>query len=150
MIDRVLKESRPMIIRHIFLGRRIESTVWPIRDKTPPHNRVIVVTHQCSGEPVLIPAAEGCETIETKHIDLGPLDILSPRELEVLVLLGHGMSVPKAAKVLFRSPKTIERHKSSINKKLNIHSQAEMVAIVAAVGLEIGDTKLKRMSGDPG
>ncbi len=146
MIGRVLRDSRPMMIRHIFLGRRIESTVWPIRDKTPPCNRVIVVTHQCGGEPISPPGSNVCETVETNYIDLGPLDTLSPRELEVLVLLGHGMNVPTAAKTLFRSPKTIERHKSSITRKLDIHSQAEMVAVVTAVGLEIADVKLKRMS----
>lgn len=70
MIARVLSESRPMVIRHIFLARRIESTVWPVYDKTPPCNRVIVVTRQaCGGEDVGM-STHQCETIETNFIDL--------------------------------------------------------------------------------
>ncbi len=145
MIARVLSESRPMRIRHIFLGRRIESTVWPVYDKTPPCNRVIVVTRQaCGGEDAGISTPQ-CETIATNFIDLGPLDVLTSRELEVFTLLGHGMSVPRIANLLHRSPKTIERHKCAIAKKLNVKSQAEMVAVVSSVGLEISDAKLERM-----
>ncbi len=145
LIGRVLTEMRPIMIRHIFLGRRIESTVWPVRDRTPPCNRVIVVTHQCGSRDSEPHLTHTCETIQTSYIDLGSLNVMTSRELEVLALLGHGMSVPKAAKMLHRSPKTIERHKSSISKKLQIHSQAEMVAIVSSVGLDITDAKLKRL-----
>ena len=61
--------------------------------------------------------------------------MLTARELEVFTLLGHGMSVPRVAKLLHRSPKTIERHKCAIAKTLNVNSQAEMVAVVTSVGL---------------
>ena len=145
MIQRVLKEGKPLAIRHIYHGRRIESTIWPIRDHSPPFNRVIVVSREAPHEldaPSLGP--DIIETATTNYIDLGPLDILSKRELEVLVLLGNGLSVPRAAALLHRSPKTIERHKASIGKKLQLKGQAEMVAIVTSVGLEISDAKLKR------
>jgi len=55
------------------------------------------------------------------------------------------MSVPRIAKLLFRSPKTIERHKSSITKKLNLHGQAELVAMITAMGLDLDATKLTRL-----
>ena len=76
--------------------------------------------------------------------------MLTARELEVFTLLGHGMSVPRVAKLLHRSPKTIERHKCAIAKTLNVNSQAEMVAVVTSVGLEISDAKLKRMRESSG
>jgi DNA-binding NarL/FixJ family response regulator len=59
--------------------------------------------------------------------------------------MGHGMSVPSAAKMLYRSPKTIERHKASISHKLQLKGQADMVAIVTAMGLQLDDAELKRL-----
>jgi len=82
-------------------------------------------------------------------LDLGPLDVLSPRELEVLVFLGHGMSVPETAAALKRSPKTIEHHKDSIGKKLHARGQSELVSIVTKLGLELDDLKLQRLPRKP-
>ncbi|TWT92562.1 PAS and helix-turn-helix domain-containing protein [Neorhodopirellula pilleata] len=148
LIARVLESQRPVVIGHIYHGRKIESTVWPLRDSTPPFNRVIVVTHLESGDSPWRPAA-GCETYKTQFIDLGPLNVLTKRELEVLALLGHGMSVPKAAAILHRSPKTIERHKESIGQKLQMRGQAELVALVTSMGLDLSDTHLRRFSDRP-
>lgn len=144
MIQRVLSEGKPLSICHIYHGRPIESTVWPIRDHVPPNNRVIVISHlKASGQEPDVSRAP--ETISTKYIDLGPLNVLTRRELEVLVLLGHGMSVPRVAELLKRSPKTIQRHKAAISQKLKVKGQAEMVAIVTSVGLDVSDAHLKRL-----
>ena len=144
MIARVLHEDRPLAIHHVYHGRRIESTVWPIRDRRPPCDRVIVVSHlqtvdSCSRD------LGNVEVISSNFIDLGPLDVLTRRELEVLVMLGHGLSVPSTAKALHRSPKTLQRHKASISEKLRLSGQAEIVSIVKSVGLNITDVGLKRL-----
>lgn len=144
MIGRVLREKRPLGIRHIYFGRRIESTVWPINDSRPPFNRVIVVSHNQASGPVAAEAPFHFETFDTDFIGLGPLDVLTRRELEVLVLLGHGASVPQAAAALHRSANTIQRHKESISRKLKLHGQAAIVALVASMGLEIGDAQRQR------
>lgn len=150
MIQQVTEQQRPMAISHIYHGHAIHSTLWPIKDLKPPYNRVIVVSHsnldsddfgriksaQNSGQPI--------ETFDTSYIDLGPLNVLTKRELEVMVLLGHGMSVPRAAALLHRSPKTVQRHKASITAKLKLHGQAEIVRIVTSMGLDMDQTKLKR------
>ncbi|KAA1261526.1 DNA-binding transcriptional activator UhpA [Rubripirellula obstinata] len=144
MIARVLAEERPLAMRHIYRGKKIHSTVWPIRDAKPPFSRVVVISrgesgHDHGGVP------ETAELIDTEFIDLGPLNALTRREVEVAVLLGHGMSVPRVATLLHRSPKTIQRHKDSISKKLDVHGQAELVAIITEMGLELDDAKLKRL-----
>lgn len=149
MIKRVVAEQRPLRIRHIYYGRRIESTLWPIHDAEPPFHRVIVVTHHQTSGPLAVDAPSPFETIETGYIGLGPLGSLTQRELEVLVLLGHGLSVPDAAAALHRSPHTIQRHKEAISRKLDLHGQAELVSLVASVGLTISDTRLERYEGPP-
>ncbi len=144
MIRKVVNESKTVRLRHLYRGRRIESTIWPIQDKRPPYNRVIVISHQSNAELNVPVSQEAIETVTSQYIDLGALNVLSRRELEVLILLGHGLSVPKTAAVLHRSPKTIQRHKASISDKLGVRGQAELVQLVTELGLDLSDTKLKR------
>ncbi|MCA9242195.1 MAG: PAS domain-containing protein [Planctomycetales bacterium] len=144
MIRRVIAEKKPLVIKHIYYGRRIESTIWPINDKKPPFNRVVVISHNQASGPLAANAPSDFETIETRFIGLGPLDVLTQRELEVLVLLGNGMSVPSTAAMLHRSPNTVQRHKESISRKLSLSGQAELVSLVASMGLDLDDAHLQR------
>lgn len=52
---------------------------------------------------------------------------LSQRELEILHLLGEGMSTRRISELLCRSTKTIESHRYRIGRKLNISSGTELV-----------------------
>lgn len=55
------------------------------------------------------------------------VDLLSNRELEVLDLLGQGLSNRRIAKALCRTPKTIESHRYRISRKLKIRNGPELV-----------------------
>ncbi len=55
------------------------------------------------------------------------LDSLTPRESEVLRMIGKGSSRTEIARVFCRSPKTIDGHRESIMEKLDIHDRAELV-----------------------
>lgn len=57
----------------------------------------------------------------------GGLESLSTRELEVLTLLGQGLSNRRIAQVLCRSDKTIESHRYRMSKKLHITNGPELV-----------------------
>ena len=63
------------------------------------------------------------------------LDLLTPREQEVLRLIGRGMSRIEIAKQLSRSPKTIDGHRELIMKKLDIHDRGELVRFAIREGL---------------
>lgn len=144
LIARVLKENKPLCITHIYNGISISSTIWPIRDHAPPYNRVLVVSSP--GQPKTLDGllTNSIETVSTNYIDLGPLTVLTRRELEVAVLVGHGKTVPQVAATLHRSPKTVERHKESIAKKLSMHTQSQLVQLITTMGLELKDTNLER------
>jgi DNA-binding CsgD family transcriptional regulator len=147
MIARVLDENRPLMIEHILHGRPIASAVWPIHDTEPPFQRVLVISRRNTGADFSQQRfPHTIETIQTKYIDLGVFDVLSQRELEIFALIGHGLSVPQVAKLLHRSEKTVEKHKTSIAQKLKLSGQAEMVAIVTSMGLEVDDAKRIRMT----
>lgn len=56
-----------------------------------------------------------------------PVDRLSDREVEVLAMLGRGLSTKKIAAELHLSVKTIETHRGHIKEKLGLRDSSEMV-----------------------
>jgi DNA-binding CsgD family transcriptional regulator len=60
---------------------------------------------------------------------------LTGREVEVLALLSRGKHNADIAAQLFISPKTVERHLSSIFLKLNVDNRAAAVSEAARLGL---------------
>ncbi len=86
------------------------------------------------------------EIVESEFTGLGPLNILSPRELEVLALIGKGLQISEIASTLFRSPKTIENHRSSIGRKLGVTRRSELARLAHQAGLEPEDAKRRRYS----
>ena len=62
-------------------------------------------------------------------------DALTLREQEVLVMLAEGFSSKQIADKLFISPKTAENHRSSIMRKLELHSAIDLARYAARIGL---------------
>jgi len=60
---------------------------------------------------------------------------LTHREQEIMHLLAEGLSTKQVADKLFISQKTVENHRASIFRKLNIHSTMELVRYAAKFGL---------------
>ncbi|MBI1791438.1 MAG: response regulator transcription factor [Acidobacteria bacterium] len=63
------------------------------------------------------------------------LELLTPREREVLQLIAEGKSNKEAAAALFVSPTTIETHRARIMDKLDLHSTAEIVLYAVRKGV---------------
>lgn len=63
------------------------------------------------------------------------LDGLTEREREVLTHLAEGASNNETAAVLVISPKTVERHRENIMRKLNLHSRSELVRYAIRKGI---------------
>jgi DNA-binding CsgD family transcriptional regulator len=61
---------------------------------------------------------------------------LTSREVDVLELLGHGLSNPDIADRLYISRKTVEHHVSNILAKLGLRSRAEAAAYAVRAGLD--------------
>jgi len=61
--------------------------------------------------------------------DGSPFDALSPRELEVAMLLLHGLRQEAIAKRLNLSPKTVNTHKSRLFEKLQIHDTVTLARL---------------------
>lgn len=63
------------------------------------------------------------------------LDSLSTREIEVLRLIGRGLSRTEIAAELSRSAKTIDGHQERIMKKLGVESRSELIRLAIREGL---------------
>jgi DNA-binding NarL/FixJ family response regulator len=61
--------------------------------------------------------------------------LLTPREVEVLVLVGHGYSNPEIAEKLIISEKTVKTHVSSILRKLDLKSRISAATMAVGYGL---------------
>lgn len=73
----------------------------------------------------------------------GNLQDLTPRELEVLRLIGRGYSNREIAQELFISERTVKNHVSSILSRLNLRDRTQ-VALLANKYLILGDDKPPR------
>jgi two-component system response regulator NreC len=67
-----------------------------------------------------------------EKVDLGGL---TDREHEVFTLLAEGASNQEIADSLVISPKTVERHRENIMRKLNLHSRSELVRYAIRKGI---------------
>jgi two-component system response regulator NreC len=76
-----------------------------------------------------LPNPDGPNTIRS------PIEVLSPREREVLQLLALGNTNHEIADELVVSVKTVETHRAHIMNKLKVDSRAELVQHALAAGL---------------
>jgi len=62
-------------------------------------------------------------------------DILTSREREVIKLIAEGKRTKDIAEYLSLSPKTVEKHRTSMMKKLDLHSVSEVTVYAIQNGL---------------
>jgi DNA-binding NarL/FixJ family response regulator len=67
------------------------------------------------------------------------LDVLSDREMEVLVLIGKGHGSQQIAKELHISVKTVEAHRANIKSKLNLSSSHDLLQCAIGWAQQIGE-----------
>jgi DNA-binding NarL/FixJ family response regulator len=72
------------------------------------------------------------------EVGRSPIDSLSNRELEVLILIGHGKTTGSIAKQLHLSVHTIDTYREKLKTKLHLANSAELNRFAAQWVLESG------------
>lgn len=65
----------------------------------------------------------------------GKYDLLSDREQQIFRLVIEGKTTKRIAEILFVSPKTVEKHRSNIIRKLGIHEPTAMLKYAIKIGI---------------
>ncbi len=131
----VVRTGEARIVRDLWNGRAMCVTVRPIAPwDGAPSGAILAVFRSVWPEQ---PGMEGdCPSTQTvQNVDLGPLAALSKRELEVLGLIGAGMTNAQIATSLHRTAKTVEAHRTSLALKLGVTTRVELAAVAARAGL---------------
>ncbi len=69
------------------------------------------------------------EHLAAALVDEGPVSLLTPREREMLYLIGQGLSNREIAESLVLSVKTVEAHRANLSRKLNVRSRAGLMRL---------------------
>lgn len=128
--ERVLSTGRAARATDMLRGRRFTSLLRPFEGGG--HRRCVIgVLHPRPPRPD--EAAAGLSVFE--HVDLGPLAALTPKEMEVLQLIGQGLTQRAIADRLNRTVKTVEAHRAAIGRKLGAKKNVHLVRVAMAAGL---------------
>ena len=143
--------DRPVMLRVIWRGEQHFSWIRhvprdPDGNPSVPDLFLIVARRAPTNDAAEeLPTRTAFEQVDSAVMNLGRLDALSPRELEVTALLGQGLSVKEIAAILHRSEKTIDHHRVSIYEKLRVHDRVALAEIARAAGLRVEDAERTRV-----
>jgi len=151
LFEKIQETGESVLLRTVWHGKQQFSWMSLISsDEEGDRDRILVITRRIAAGDEAKHILEGeHEVFNSNLICLGELKSLTPRELEVLALLGQGMSIKEIASALFRSVKTIENHRESIGRKLKKTRGVELACIAHSAGLRVEDSSRKRVKDDP-
>lgn len=139
LIQRSLDGRQPLLVRKLCGGRMFRCWLYPIETTgRAPFDQSLMLM---SVRPEMIEEApteslpEGAAAVEFRSGGMGPLEALSPRELEVLTLLAEGLTIREIAAKLHRSEKTVDKHRTPIHSKLGVHDRVALCDIARRAGL---------------
>lgn len=153
--------------QQVRLGRLLTMTFWPLRDETSslgtPVDSVIAML-TCAADtsaPGMVDVlkltntqlreseteSSQTKTVTSEFATWGPLDTITPRERDVLVWIGCGLSQKEIAEQMGVSAKTVETHRMRLGKKLHVKSASQLVRIACHSGIGPEHTSMKAQQG---
>ncbi|MEN9544733.1 MAG: hypothetical protein RLZZ598_1566 [Pseudomonadota bacterium] len=109
---------------------------YMVKDSAPSELKVAVQAVM-AGSNYLSPAAASLliQQALPSMKDADPLQVLSPRQREVLQLVAEGRSTKEIARALDLSPKTVDIHRTQLMQRLDIHDVAGLTRFAVKMGL---------------
>ncbi len=151
LLRKIRDGGEPRGIRTIWRGYQQVTWITLIQDDSEDEmtqvsskERFLCITRRVSADTTAeIPG--GAEIVDSTVMRLGTLDVLSARELEVLALIGQGLSLKEIASVLHRSYKTVDNHRAAIGAKLKVDDRVKLAEIARRAGLTLADAERPRV-----
>lgn len=103
--------------------------------RSAPEELIEAIRHVAQGKIFLEPAMANQLAVQQLTGEKNPVEVLSPREFEVFMLLAKGKPVNDIAEMLFLSPRTVGTHLYNIKQKLSAGNSAEIALIAMRAGL---------------
>ena len=131
-------------VRQTYLDMAVKAGAWGYLSKRDAPNEIVdAVRHVCEGRFAFSPEVTSkCgldpfagESAPNRDRVSSRLGRLTPRELQILRMIGRGMPRNEIASAIPRSPKTVDAHRSSIMDKLNLHDRVELARFAIREGL---------------
>lgn len=133
----VIRDRRGVAIRGVVKGEWLWTILRPIETSSGAV-QVMITIRAMTADAIHTPpvgVSASIRVIDAVHHDLGPMLQLSKREIEVLSLVGAGLTTGQIAKALHRSLKTVENHRTSIGRKLNARSLLDLCRMARRAGM---------------
>jgi DNA-binding NarL/FixJ family response regulator len=128
-----------MYVNEGYVGRALRAgAAGYIVKGADPGELEIAIRAIAQGEKYLSPGvSKYVLTDYIRHIagEVKPLELLTPRQREVLQLIAEGYTTKKIARTLDISVKTVESHRKQLMERLDIHDIAGLVRYAIRVGL---------------
>lgn len=151
VMQRIQETGEPALLRTIWHGLQQFSWIHGIEpdvdEKPPPglrYNHFLVILRRGLA-PTVDHTGKTYTFLESGVANLGPLESLTARELEVLALIGQGLSAKEISKVLHRSVRTVEGHRMSLGRKRAMDDRVKLAEIARRAGLTLRDVERKRV-----
>ena len=130
-------------VRDRYFEAALEAGAWGYLHKGDDPDEIVAgIRRAAAGDFVLSPEVEqrcglphGAGRPREPERMASRLSLLTPREQQVLRMIGKGMSRTDIARLLHRSPKTVDAHQTRIMDKLDIHDRVELVRYAIREGL---------------
>lgn len=146
LIREVESTGNEMILRTIWQGKQQFSWMRSLGCEEGEPFRALVVTRRVgAGEEAGLLLESEMSVVESEVAGLGELCVLTKRELEVLALIGQGLTAKEIAALMHRSVKTVENHRISLGAKLQKSNKVELALIAREAGLTTEDSERKRV-----
>lgn len=139
LIRRQAPGQTSMAVRNIIGGEQVISYSLVLPDEAAGGKRAVFIVQERMHGPVDARDFPGAAYYEPSHQALGVLQGLSRREIEVLALLGQGMTAAQIAARISRAEETVNTHKSALLRKLGCRNAAQLAVIAHRAGLKYED-----------
>jgi len=96
---------------------------------------LLAIRSVARGEAYLSPAVTASVLTDYRKSVANPIDLLTTREREVLVMIAEGKTNKEIANSLLLSVYTVESYRGSLMEKLNLHNTGDIVRFALRNGL---------------